>query len=121
MHRLEHRAAKEKKDRLNGERWEKRIKRRLGELKGKVKELEMVIEVSSGETKALHKKLGDVTGWYNSLKEEVRCITTRLNSCIRQEPQKIEAVVQQVLPTSFVNSQMTYKVKTLNSIIQDWA
>ena len=121
MHRLERRAAKEKKGRLNGERREKRTKRRFGELKEKVKELETVVEVSSSETKALHELLGELTGRNSDLKEEARRLTARLNSRVRREPQKIEVAVQQVLPSAFVASQTMYKVKTPDSIVQDWA
>ena len=81
--RLEHQVAKEKRDHLNSERRERRTKGRLGEIKGKVRELEVTIEALSNETKSLHEQVGELTRRNSELKEKVRHFTARYNSCVR--------------------------------------
>jgi hypothetical protein len=103
---------------MNSERREKRMKRRLGELKGRVEELETAIDVSSNKTEAPREEPGELTGQNGELKE-VRH-TARFNSRVRREPQKVETAVRQVLPT-LDTSQTVYKVKTSDGIVQDWA
>ena len=113
--------AKEKRNRLNSEKREKRVRERLSELKKKAKELEMVIEFASNESAIVQKQLDEVAGQNSELKEEVRHLTARFNSRIRQEPQKIEAAVQHVLPSTSTTLKTIHKVKTPDGIIQDWA
>ena len=72
--------AEEKRNRFNGERRERRAKEKLGELKGKVEDLEMDVKTISGENETLHEQLEDLVGQNTELKQEVRCLTTRFNS-----------------------------------------
>jgi hypothetical protein len=51
--------AEEKRLCLNSERWGKRAKEKLGELKGRVEELEMTVRVTSDKKEALHEELAE--------------------------------------------------------------
>ena len=113
--------AEEKRNCLNSKRWEWRAKEKLGELKGKVEDLEMDVKTISSENKTLHEQVEDLAGQNTKLKQEVRCLTTRFNSHVRWEPQKIKTAVRQALSTIFVAQQTIYKVKTPNGTIQNWA
>lgn len=113
--------AEEKRNHLNGERREKRLKGRVGELEERVEELEMAVEVRSDENEALHERVEELAGQNSELKQEVRCLTARFNSRVRREPQKIKTAVQRALASVFVIKQTVYRVKTPDGTIQNWA
>ena len=113
--------AKAKRSRLNSERREKRAKGRSGELKGKVQDLEMAVEVALDENEALHEKLEESVRQNTELKQEVKRLTARFNSRVRREPQKVETAVRRALSSVFVTQQTIYKVKTPDGTIQNWA
>jgi len=104
-----------------GERREKRAKGNFGKLKGKVRELEMAVEVTSDENEALQKELEELEKQNAELKQEAKRLAAKFNSRVRREPQKIKTAVQRALSSVFVTQQTTYKVKTPNGIIQNWA
>ena len=113
--------AEEKRLRLNSERREKRAKEKLGELKGRVEELEMTVQVTSDEKEALREELEESARRNTELKQEVRRLTARFNSRVRREPQKVGTAVERALSSVFVDHQTVYKVKTPDGIIQNWA
>jgi len=97
------------------------MKEKFGELKEKVEELEVAIEVTSGENEALHEKLNELAGQNDELKQEGRRLTARFDSRVRREPRKIETAVQRALSSVAVPQQPVYEVKTPDGIIQNWA
>lgn len=119
--KLTREVAEEKRSRLNGERREKRVKGKFGELKGEVQELEMAVEITLDENEALQEKLEELERKNTELKQEAKLLTAKFNSRVRREPQKIETAVQRALSSVFVTQQTSYKVKTPDGVIQNWA
>jgi cell division septum initiation protein DivIVA len=113
--------AEEKRSRLNGERREERAKGKLGEMKEKVEEMKMVVDVVSDENEALHREVENLEGRNDELKQEVKHLTAKFNSRVRREPQKIETAVKRALLSASVTQQSNYAVKTPNGTIQNWA
>ena len=113
--------AEEKRLRLNSERREKRAKEKLGELKGRVEELETTVRVTSDEKEALREELEESARQNTELKQEVKRLTARFNSRVRREPQKIRTAVERALSSVFVTQQTVYQIKTRDGIIQNWA
>lgn len=126
--KLIHEVAEEKKNRLNSEKREKRVKGKLnklkeevGGLKGRVEELENTVRVTSDERAILVERAEDAQGENAELREELKRLTARFKSRVRREPQKIESAVERALSSAFATWQNIYKVKTPNGTIQNWA
>ena len=111
----------EKKARLNSERRERRMKKKLGELQLENEGLEAAVQVIEGENETLHQEAEESVRQRIELREEVRHLTAKFNSRVRREPQKTETAVKRALSSVFAGQQTVYKVKTPDGIIQNWA